>query len=119
VLEAGALGYLLKADAKKNVVAAVEALAEHKPFFTARVSRTLLASFLGKGGTASEHLLSPREESVVKLIAEGHGNKEIADVLSISLKTVESHRAAALRKLNLSSTADIVRYAIRNKLVDL
>ena len=117
VLEAGALGYLLKADAKRYVVAAVEALAEHKPFFTARVSQTLLASFLGK--TASDHVLSPREESVLKLIAEGHGNKEIADVLSISLKTVESHRAAALRKLNLSSTADLVRYAIRNKLVEL
>jgi DNA-binding NarL/FixJ family response regulator len=97
----------------------VESLAEHKPFFTARVSQTLLASFLGKAGTTSDHALSPREESVIKLIAEGHGNKEIADVLSISLKTVESHRAAALRKLNLSSTADLVRYAIRNKLVEL
>jgi DNA-binding NarL/FixJ family response regulator len=83
------------------------------------VSQTLLASFLGKGGTTSDHILSPREESVIKLIAEGHGNKEIADVLSISLKTVESHRASALRKLKLSSTADLVRYAIRNKLVDL
>jgi DNA-binding NarL/FixJ family response regulator len=62
---------------------------------------------------------APREESVIKLIAEGHGNKEIADVLSISLKTVESHRAAAMRKLKLSSTADLVRYAIRNKLVEL
>ncbi len=119
VLEAGALGYLLKADAKRYVVAAVEALADHKPFFTARVSQTLLASFLGKGGATSDHILSPREESVIKLIAEGHGNKEIANVLSISLKTVESHRAAALRKLNLSSTADLVRYAIRNKLVEL
>jgi DNA-binding CsgD family transcriptional regulator len=56
---------------------------------------------------------------VIKLIAEGHGNKEIGDILSISLKTVESHRAAALRKLKLSSTADLVRYAIRNKLVEL
>jgi DNA-binding NarL/FixJ family response regulator len=119
VLEAGALGYLLKADAKKYIVAAIEALAEHKPFFTARVSQTLLASFLGKTRAASDHTLSAREESVIKLIAEGRGNKEIAEVLSISLKTVESHRAAALRKLNLSSTADIVRYAIRNKLVDL
>jgi len=119
VLEAGALGYLLKADAKQHIVAAVEALSEHKPFFTARVSQTLLASFLRKGGAASDHLLSPREESVVKLIAEGHGNKKIADVLSISLKTVESHRASALEKLNLSSTADLVRYAIRNKLVEL
>src|SRR5262249_38739235 len=89
-----------------------------KPFFTARVSQTLLASFLGKTGTTSEHALSAREESVIKLIAEGHENKEIAEVLSFSLKTVESHRATALRKLNLSSPADLVRY-IRNKLVEL
>jgi len=59
VLEAGALGYLLKADAKRYVVAAVEALAEHKPFFTARVSQTLLASFLGKRGAASDQILFP------------------------------------------------------------
>jgi len=118
-LEAGALGYLLKEDAKQYVVAAVEALGEHKPFFTARVSQTLLASFLGKKGATSDQSLSPREEAVIKLIAEGHSNKQVADVLSIGLKTVESHRASALRKLNLSSTADIVRYAIRNKLVEL
>jgi DNA-binding NarL/FixJ family response regulator len=89
VIEAGALGYLLKAGAKRYVVAAVEALAERKPFFTARLSRTLLPSFLGKTSAASDHVLSPREESVIKLIAEGHGNKKIADVLSISLKTVK------------------------------
>jgi DNA-binding NarL/FixJ family response regulator len=119
VLEAGALGYLLKADAKRYIIAAVEALAEHKPFFTARVSQTLLASFLGKTDTTFDHTLSPREESVIKLIAEGHGNKEIASILSIGVKTVESHRTSVLRKLNLSSTADLVRYAIRNKLAEL
>ena len=99
VLEAGALGYLLKADAKQHVVAAVGALAEHKPFFTARVSQTLLASFLAKERATSDHIPSPREEAVIKLIAEGHGNKEIADILSISVKTVECHRTSALRKL--------------------
>jgi DNA-binding NarL/FixJ family response regulator len=119
VLEAGARGYLLKTDAKQYLVAAVESLAAHKPFFTARVSQTLLASFLGKSRRGSDPVLSPREEATVKLIAEGHGNKEIAEVLTISLKTVESHRASALRKLNLSSTAELVRYAIRNKLVEL
>ncbi len=119
VLEAGARGYLLKTDAKQYLVAAVESLAAHKPFFTARVSQTLLASFLGKGRRGSDQVLSPREEATIKLIAEGHGNKEIAEVLTISLKTVESHRASALRKLNLSSTAELVRYAIRNKLVEL
>jgi DNA-binding NarL/FixJ family response regulator len=77
VLEARAPGYLPKADAKRYVVAAVEALAERKPFFTARVSRTLLASFLGKTSAASDHVLSPREESVIKLIAKGHGNADV------------------------------------------
>ncbi len=119
VLEAGARGYLLKADAKQYLVTAVESLGAHKPFFTARVSQTLLASFLDKSRRGSDHVLSPREEATIKLIAEGHSSKEIAEVLTISLKTVESHRASALRKLNLSSTADLVRYAIRNKLVEL
>jgi len=109
---------LVKADAKQYVVAAVEALAEHKPFFTAHVSQTLLASFLGRTGAVADQFLSPREEAVIKLIAEGHGYKDIADVLSLSTKTVETHRASALRKLNLSSTAELVRYAIRNKLVE-
>ena len=99
VLEAGALGYLLKVDAKQHLISAVGALAEHKPFFTARVSQTLLASFLAKERATSDHIPSPREEAVIKLIAEGHGNKEIADILSISVKTVEFHRTSALRKL--------------------
>jgi DNA-binding NarL/FixJ family response regulator len=118
-LEAGALGYLLKTDAKKDVVAAVEALAEHKPFFTPRVSQALVTSFLEKKCAISDRSLSPREEAVIKLIAEGHSTKKVADVLSIGRSTVESHRASALRKLKLSSTAELVRYAIRNKLVEL
>src|SRR4029450_10692769 len=71
VLEAGALGYLLKADAKQHVVAAVEALAQHRPFFTARVSQTLLASYLGKRGAPSAQFLSPREEAVTQLRSGG------------------------------------------------
>jgi DNA-binding CsgD family transcriptional regulator len=66
-----------------------------------------------------DQILSLREETVVKLIAEGHRTKEIADVLSIGFKTVETYRTSALRKLKLSSTADLVRYAVRNKLVEL
>jgi DNA-binding NarL/FixJ family response regulator len=115
LLQAGALGYLLKSDAKHLLLTAVETVAEHKPFFTGMVSEALLRSFLTKGNDSP---LTARERSVVQLIAEGHSNKKIASILNLSVKTVETHRAAAHRKLNLHSTADLVRYAIRNKLVE-
>jgi len=117
VLEAGAKGFLLKSDARKFLIAAVESLAAHKPFFTGQVSETLLENYLAKG-TATESVLTSREKSVVQLIAEGRTNKEMADILSIGLKTVETHRATAMRKLNLDTTAALIRYAIRNKLVE-
>lgn len=117
VLEAGAKGFLLKSDAKKFLIAAVESLAAHKPFFTGKVSEALLATFLSSG-KSSVSLLTAREKSVVQLIAEGQTNKKIAEVLSVSLKTVETHRASAMRKLNVDTTAALIRYAIRNKLVE-
>ena len=116
LLQAGARGYLLKSDAKRYLLTAIEMLAMHKPFFTDKVSEALLKSVLGQGGNSSP--LTPRERSVVQLIAEGHSNKRIAAVLNLSVKTIETHRAAALRKLNLTSSAALVRYAIRNNLVE-
>jgi DNA-binding NarL/FixJ family response regulator len=118
LLEAGARAYLLKSDAKQYLVAAVQSLVNHKPFFTGRVSEQLLDAFLAAHPLKGEGALSPRERLIVQLIAEGHGNKEMAAILNLSVKTVESHRAAAMRKLNVTSTAAIVRYAIRNKLVE-
>ena len=118
LLEAGARAYLLKSDAKQYLVAAVESLVDHKPFFTGRVSEQLLDSYLTGQPRKSESMLSPRERLIVQLIAEGHGNKEMASILNLSVKTIESHRATAMRKLNVTSTAAIVRYAIRNKLVE-
>jgi DNA-binding NarL/FixJ family response regulator len=115
LLQAGALGYLLKSDAKRLLLTAVETVAEHKPFFTGMVSETLLQFFLTK---CRDSPLTARERSVVQLIAEGHTNKKIASILNLSVKTVETHRAAAHRKLNLRSTADLVRYAIRNQLTE-
>ena len=117
VLEAGARGFLLKSDARRFLIAAVESLAAHKPFFTGKVSEALLETYLAKGA-AIDSLLTSREKSVVQLIAEGHTNKRIAEVLNISLKTVETHRASAMHKLNLDTTAALIRYAIRNKLVE-
>jgi DNA-binding NarL/FixJ family response regulator len=118
LLEAGARAYLLKSDAKRYLIAAVEALSDHKPFFTGRVSEQLLESFLANSLGSAHSSLSPRERGIVQLIAEGHSNKEMSEILNLSVKTIETHRAAAMRKLKLTSTAAIVRYAIRNKLVD-
>jgi DNA-binding NarL/FixJ family response regulator len=117
-LEAGARGFLLKSDADDYVIAAVQALSRHKPFFTAKVSETLITSFLAASRTERALALTMRENSVVQLISEGCTCKEAADLLGVSAKTVEAARASALRKLNLKTTADLIRYAVRNKLVD-
>src|SRR3990172_1404607 len=115
LLAAGARGFLLKSDASRFLLAAIESLAQHKPFFTAKVSEALLDSFLKRPDHA-QFALTPRERGVVQLIAEGNSNKQIASVLNISIKTVEAHRSAVMRKLNLSSSASLVRYAIRNEI---
>jgi DNA-binding NarL/FixJ family response regulator len=117
LLAAGAKGYLLKSDARQLLITAVESLVTHRPFFTGKVSEALLERYLSKHGEARD-ALSARERSVVQLIAEGNSNKTIAELLTLSLKTVETHRSSAMRKLNLSSTAALVRYAVRNKLVE-
>jgi DNA-binding NarL/FixJ family response regulator len=117
LLSAGARGFLLKTDAARHLLEAIETLAAHKSFFTSEVSETLLKSFL-RTRSRSKSILTPREREIVQLIAEGHSNKQIAGILGVSLKTVETHRAAVMRKLNLSSAAALVRYAVRNKLVE-
>ena len=116
LLVAGARGYVLKSDAGQHLISAVQSLSEHKPFFTDRASQVLLDIFLTKAGQVKP-ILTGREQVVVQLVAEGHTNKEIAAVLGISIKTVETHRAAIMRKLDLTSSAALVRYAIRNNLV--
>ena len=116
LLTAGARGYLLKSDAIHYLIEAIDALAAHKPFFTSQVSEALLRSFLKE--PRRPYLLTPREREVVQLIAEGHTNKQITRILRLSLKTVEAHRSAVMRKLNLSSSTALVRYAVRNKFVE-
>src|SRR4029077_7275893 len=111
LLKAGARGYLLKSDASRHLIAAIESLALHKPFFTAKVSEQLLDTYLAQP-EREVSALTNRERGVVQLIAEGHTNKQIAAILNISLKTVETHRSAIMRKLELSSSAGLVRYAI-------
>jgi len=117
LLKAGARGYLLKSDAKQHLVEAIETLAVHKPFFTAKVSKTLLDVHLTRSG-GNNAILSTRERQVLQLIAEGYTNKHIANLFNISLKTVETHRTAIMRKLDASCTAELARYAVRNKIVE-
>ncbi len=117
ILEAGVRGYLLKSDATLYLTQAVEALEHHQPFFTKTVSDMLVSSYLAKSD-ASPSILTSRETAVVKLVAEGHSNKETAAILGLSEKTVESHRSASMRKLDAKSTAALVRYAIRNRLIE-
>lgn len=116
-LEAGARGYLLKSDAGAHLLDAIEALRLHKPYFSAQISETLLKSFLSSRMPGQKQVLAPRERVVVQLIAEGHSNREISEILNLSVKTVEAHRASAMKKLQLTSIAAVVRYAIRNKLI--
>lgn len=119
LLRTGARGFLLKSDASDQLIAAVAALSCHQPYFTSRVSETLLAHYLAHPGDAQDRqTLTAREREVVQLIAEGQSNKQVSTTLSISLKTVETHRASAMHKLELTTTAALVRYAIRNRLVE-
>jgi DNA-binding NarL/FixJ family response regulator len=117
VLHAGARGYILQSEPDDQIVRAVEALARHHAFFSGHMSETLLNSFFDKSGSGHRTLaLTVREREVVQLIAEGNSNKRTAQLLSISVKTVETHRTALMRKLDIHSTADLVRYAFRKGL---
>ncbi len=118
-LRAGARAYVLKTDSEEKLIEAVETLSRHVPFFGARASEMLLNKLLNKTAESEEvQILTDRESEVVQLLSDGKSNKEVASVLSISVKTVETHRAAVMRKLGLKSITELVRYAIRNKLIE-
>ena len=115
---AGARGYLLKSAGDEEIVEAIGALARHQPFYSSVVSEQLLNNLtLRVGGDSNGVRLTAREREILRLIAEGHRGKRIALMLGISQKTVETHRAAAMRKLQLQSIAQVVRYAVREKLI--
>jgi DNA-binding NarL/FixJ family response regulator len=116
-LQAGASGYVLKSVVDRDLVAACRAAVRGEPFLHPGVAGTLIRDHLRRG-TVPERLLTPREEEVVKLIAEGHSAKEIADTLVISVKTVDRHRANVLAKLGLRDRLDLTRFAIRAGLVE-
>ena len=122
VFAAGAKSYIRKADAGRHLISALRSLQQHKPYFTDEVSEVLFARFLTgvgkKQDPAASEKLSTREREIVRLLAEGKTNKENALALGISIRTIETHRATVMRKLRLDSLADLVRYAIRNGIVE-
>ena len=115
-LKAGASGYVLKAAADQDLVEAVRAASRGEPFLTSAAQQALITGFLNRGDEPAA--LTPREQEVVKLIAEAHTNREIAEILQLSEKTVESHRARVLQKLGMRDRVELVRYAIRSGLVE-
>jgi DNA-binding NarL/FixJ family response regulator len=114
--QAGARAFLVKSDANKLLLAAVESLLVHKPFCTRSCSKQFDTEPAADRNTPEG--LTRREQFVVKLVAEGYSNKGISAILHLSVKTTEAHRAAAMRKLDVNSTAGLVRYAVRARLVD-
>ncbi len=114
IVAAGARAFIPKAEADGQLMAAVDALSRGQPFFTGTAAEVLLGSYRGRGKSALA--LSPRERDVVRLVARSSSNKQIARELGISVKTVETHRMAAMRKVGATSTAGLVRYAVENAL---
>lgn len=121
VFQAGADGYVLKSDAGKHLVQAIESILAGQRFFSSKVSEVIFEGFLRGNSapeTGGEERLSPRERETVQLLAEGKSNKEVAAILGISPKTAETHRAVIMRKLGLSAFSDLVRYAVRNGIIE-
>jgi len=122
VLNVGALGYVTKSDTARDLIIAIEALRRDKTFFTPKVDRIILDSFLNGGSSkrAKEmqgEQLTSRQREIVKLLAEGKTSKEVSALLNLSVKTVETHRANIMRRLSCHSVSDLVRYAVRNNIV--
>ena len=123
VLNCGALAYVLKSDADTDLLVAVDHVRHHQPYFTSQLTMSMSQNFIQSPNVAAESLipgapLTAREVEVVQLLAEGRSNKEVASQLSVSTRTVESHRNHIMRKMNFTSFSELVRFAVRNHLVD-
>jgi DNA-binding NarL/FixJ family response regulator len=125
-LEAGARGYLLKSDAGRDLITAVDALRRNKTFFTPKVAQMVLEGYLGKPSKENDEdnsrkdglRLTSRQKQILQLLAEGKSSKEVAVALNISVKTAETHRANIMRRLDCHSVTELVRYAIRNHIIE-
>jgi DNA-binding NarL/FixJ family response regulator len=123
VLDAGARGYVLKSDAGRDLVTAVNAVRSNKTFFTAKVAQIVLDGYLDKKPKkqepdAAHSRLTPRQREIVQLLAEGKSSKEVAVALGLSVKTAETHRANIMRRLDCHSVSELVRYAVRNNIIE-
>lgn len=123
IIDAGIKGYILKTDSDRDLMTAVETLANHKPFLTSCAAELMLTNFTN-GGVRTKpdqplrDRLTSREREVVQLLAEGKSSKEVASLLFISIKTAETHRANIMRKLEMHTVSELVRYAVRNQIVE-
>ncbi len=124
MLDAGIKGYVLKSDAARDLVLAVEALQRGKTFFTSKVTEIVLDGFLKKLENPIQtepgaSRLTPRQRDILKLLAEGKTSREAAVALGMNIKTAKTHRAALMKRLNCHSISDLVRYAVHNKIIEV
>lgn len=121
----GAKSFILKSDAKAHLLDAIRSLAQHKPYFTNKVSEVIFARLLTRTrgqdliGGVPPGRLTTHEMEIVKRLALGDSNRELAEKLGVNLRTAEGHRAAVMRKMNFESLADLVRYAVRNGIIEV
>jgi two-component system response regulator NreC len=122
VLASGAMGYILKDAAARELLDAIHAVHRGEAILSPAITRLVIENYLRWGDIQNENStngLSPREREVLQLIAEGYSNKQIAEILSISIKTVQSHRMNLMSKLDLHDRADLIKYAIQRKIIDI
>jgi DNA-binding NarL/FixJ family response regulator len=118
VLACGARAYLFKTDAARDLVSAVKAVQGDATFFTEKVAEAVLNGFKHNGSRTDAGRLTPRQREITKLLAEGRTTKEVGAFLGISVKTAETHRSNLMHRLNCYSAAELVRYAVRNQIID-
>jgi DNA-binding NarL/FixJ family response regulator len=123
VVGAGVRGYIVKSDSDRDLVAAVEALAKHRPFFTPLATEAMLTGLNSASSglekpEPTEDRLTSREREILQLLSEGKSSKEVASVLDLSVKTAETHRSNIMRKLKIHNVTELVRYAVRNRIIE-
>jgi DNA-binding NarL/FixJ family response regulator len=121
VIQAGIRGYIVKSDSDRDLSIALDNLANHKPFFTPRVTEVILNSSAGRFPSRAEgprSRVTAREREIIQLLSEGKSSKEVAALLNISVKTAETHRANIMRKLQMHTVSELVRYAVRNRIIE-
>ena len=121
VIEAGIRGYIVKSDSDRDLSIALDNLANHKPFFAPRVTEVILNSSSGSISPRTEgprSRITTREREIIQLLSEGKSSKEVAGLLNISVKTAETHRANIMRKLQMHTVSELVRYAVRNRIIE-